>query len=180
MKYYLSTAGKKACKGCTWLLSLAKKENGYDLIQFKRGLSANRDLMKLYSGEPAIILDTGEFFVGDAAGNPIRISTPLANGIACVIADTSWRDKDEVVVRYADMITSDGVTPTEADSSVFGGIILLNEDQIPIGIGSIVNWVAGSDSATLLLGYFSSINITEFTTADVDLIIQHAEAGLNP
>lgn len=74
MKYFLSTAGKKCCKGCTWLLSLARKEEGYDLIQFKRGTSNHKNLMKLYPGEPAVILDTGEFYVGDAGGNPILIN----------------------------------------------------------------------------------------------------------
>lgn len=74
MKYFLSTAGKKCCKGCTWLLSLARKEEGYDLIQFKRGTSEHRRLMKLYPGEPAVILDTGEFYIGDAVGNPMLIN----------------------------------------------------------------------------------------------------------
>lgn len=74
MKYRLSTAGKKCCKGCTWLLSLARNEEGYDLIQIKRGLSQHRDLMKLYPGEPAVILDTGEFYIGDAAGKPMLIN----------------------------------------------------------------------------------------------------------
>ena len=56
MKYFLSTAGKKCCKGCTWLLSLARNEEGYDLIQLKRGFSKNRDLMKLYPGEGRFII----------------------------------------------------------------------------------------------------------------------------
>ncbi len=74
MKYVLSTAGRKCCKDCSWLLSLAQKEEGYDLIQFKRGVSENIDQMKLYPGEPAIVLDTGEFYIGDATGKPILIN----------------------------------------------------------------------------------------------------------
>ena len=74
MKYFLSTAGRKCCKDCTWLLSLAQKEEGYDLIQFKRGMSENIDQMQLYPGEPAIVLDTGEFYIGDATGKPILIN----------------------------------------------------------------------------------------------------------
>lgn len=33
MKYYLLTAGKKCCRGCTWLPHLARNEEGYDLMQ---------------------------------------------------------------------------------------------------------------------------------------------------
>lgn len=74
MKYRLSTAGKKCCKGCTWLLSLVRNEAGYDLIQLKRGISENKHLMRLYPGEPAFILDTGELYIGKADGTPCLIN----------------------------------------------------------------------------------------------------------
>lgn len=179
MKYYLSTAGKKCCKGCTWLLSLAKKENGYDLIQLKRGLAHNKHLMNLYPGEPAIILDTGEFYIGDANGTPVLINPPSTNEVVCVVADSHWGDSDVAVVPYSEMITSDGTTPTEDDDGKFGCVVILDEEiQTPIGVGYIANWVAGSDSAMVTLGYFNEINIKEFTTEDVDAILEHAEALL--
>lgn len=185
MKYYLSTAGRKCCKDCTWLLSLARNETGYDLIQFKRGFSQNRDLMKLYPGEPAIILDTGEFYIGDAAGRPILINPngaaiPDTGGILCIQNDTQWKQGDVVSVPYAAMITSDGTEPIADNEGRYSCAVLLNANNVPVGIGFITQWRASELSARILLGYFNQVDLVEFTEEDLDAIIAHAEARIKP
>lgn len=184
MKYFLSTAGKKGCKCCTWLLSLAKNEEGYDLIQLKRGFSQNRDLMKLYPGEPAIILDTGEFYIGDAAGRPMLINPggaamPDTGDILCIRNDTQWKQGDMVSVPYADMITSDGTEPIADNEGRYSCAVLLNANNVPVGIGFITRWRAAELSAQVLIGYFNQVALVEFTEGDVDSIIEHAEARLD-
>lgn len=74
MKYRLVTSGKKCCCDCTWKLELAQSEDGYDLIQIKRGLLADIDKMKLQPGEPAIVLDSKDFYIGCLDGKPIHIN----------------------------------------------------------------------------------------------------------
>ena len=177
MKYVLSTAGKKCCKGCTWLLSLAQNEKGYDLIQFKRGLAENRNLMKLYPGEPAVILDTGEFYIGDATGRPILINpngaaVPQTDSVLCTVADPGWSNGDSVYISYDAMITSDGSVPDARDAEKYSCIVLVNGDAIPVGIGFILDWVGAEGSADVVVGFF---NQTEFTDEDIDLIMQYAE-----
>lgn len=184
MKYYLSTSGKKACKCCTWRLTLARNEKGYDLIQFKRGISDNRGLMKLYPGEPAIILDTGEFYIGDASGKPILINPSGAvmhqvGQVLCIRNDPSWVQGATVSVPYADMITSDGVAPTADDEGRYGCAVLLNADNVPVGVGFVSQWEASDSSAKFLLGYFNQKDLVEFNEADVDAIIAHAEDRLS-
>jgi len=185
MRYFLSTAGKKCCKGCTWLLSLARNEEGYDLIQLKRGFSKNRDLMKLYPGEPAIILDTGEFYIGDATGRPIHINPngaamPDTGDILCIRNDTQWKQGDVVSVTYADMITSDGTEPIADNEGKYSCAVLLNANNVPVGIGFITQWRAPELSARILLGYFNQVDLVEFTEEDIDAIIAHAVARINP
>lgn len=177
MKYYLSTAGKKCCKGCTWLLSLAQNEKGYDLIQFKRGLAENRNLMKLYPGEPAVILDTGEFYIGDATGRPILINPngaamPQTDAVLCTVVDPGWSDGDSVSISYDAMITSDGSVPDARDAEKYSCIVLINGDAVPVGIGFVLDWVGTEGSADVVVGLFNQI---EFTDEDIDLIMQYAE-----
>lgn len=183
MKYFLSTAGKKCCKGCTWLLSLARNEKGYDLIQIKRGFSQNRNLMKLYPGEPAIILDTGEFYIGDASGKPILINPkgagmPQTGSILCIKHQSGWSQGDVVTVPYSDMITSDGVAPTGVDGGKYSCAAILDENDVPIGVAFKLSWVEAEQSAKFLIGYFNHVNLLEFTTADIDAILEHAEANI--
>ena len=182
MKYYLSTAGKKCCKGCTWLLSLAQQENGYDLIQFKRGVSENRELMKLYPGEPAIILDTGEFFIGDATGRPIHINPsgsvlPAVGNILCIRDVPDWEQGDEVTVFYEDMVTSDGLPPKNSDEGRYSCAVILGYSDIPVGVAFVKEWGVDADSATFILGYFN--HMTEFTDEDIDNIIERAKQRLD-
>jgi len=177
MKYFLSTAGKKCCKGCTWLLSLAQNEKGYDLIQFKRGLAENRNLMKLYPGEPAVILDTGEFYIGDATGRPILINPngaamPQTDAVLCTVADSGWSSGDSVHISYDAMITSDGSVPDARDAEKYSCIVLINGDAVPVGIGFILDWASTENSADVVVGFFDQ---TEFTENDIDLIMQYAE-----
>lgn len=184
MKYYLVTTGKKCCKDCTWLLSLAKKEEGYDLIQIKRGFSENRSLMKLEPGEPAIILDTGEFYIGDAAGNPILINPsgaalPQSGNILCIRTQKNWSQGDEVAVSYSDMITSNGVAPTAADKSMYSCAVIVDDTDVPVGVAFIQDWLHTDNSAKMILGYFNHVDLKEFTTEDIDAIIAHAEAQLD-
>lgn len=184
MKYYLSTAGKKCCADCTWLLSLAKNEKGYDLIQFKRGFAEHRDLMKLYPGEPAVILDTGEFYIGDAAGNPILINPngaaiPQSGNVLCIKNQSDWSQGDEIVVNYDDMITSDKAIPTSASKNRYSCAVILDEKNVPIGIAFCLDWCYSDTEAQFLVGYFNYTDLgDEFTPDDIDAIIQHAEARL--
>lgn len=185
MKYFLSTSGKKCCEECTWLLSLARKENGYDLIQIKRGFSENRGKMKLYPGEPAIIMDTGEFYIGDANGKPILINPsggmviPNAGNILCIRNKSEWSQGDTVEVSYSDMITSDGITPISENDDVYSCAVILNAMDVPVGIAFKVDWNHTDTSATFIVGYFNYTELVEFTRADVDAIIQHAEEEMN-
>ena len=177
MKYFLSTAGRKCCKRCTWLLSLAQNEEGYDLIQFKRGLAENRNLMKLYPGEPAVILDTGEFYIGDATGRPILINPngaamPQTDAILCTVADLGWSSGDSVHISYDAMITSDGSVPDARDAGKYSCILLVNSDAVPVGIGFILDWAHTEGVADVVVGFF---NQTEFTDEDIDLIMEYAE-----
>lgn len=179
MKYYLSTAGRKCCKGCTWLLSLAQNEAGYDLIQFKRGLAENRNLMKLYPGEPAIVLDTGEFYIGDATGRPILINPngaamPQSDAVLCTVADPGWVQGDSVEIAYEAMITSDASVPDARDAGKYSCIVLVNGEAVPIGIGFILDWVSTAESASAVIGFFNQT--TEFTPEDIDMIIEYASA----
>ena len=155
MKYFLSTAGKKCCKGCTWLLSLGQHENGYDLIQIKRGLAEHRNLMRLQPGEPAVILDTGEFYIGDASGRPILINPsgaamPQTDAILCV-QDEGWSQGESVDVLYENLITTDGKVPNSQDSSMYQAVIILN-DSIPVGIGFITDWQATNEALSMVVG----------------------------
>ena len=182
MKYFLSTAGKKCCKGCTWLLSLGQQENGYDLIQFKRGVSEHRELMKLYPGEPAIILDTGEFFIGDATGRPIHINPsgsvlPAVGNILCIRNDDTWVQGDEVTILYSDMITSDTIPPKNSDVGRYSCAIILDVSDVPIGVAFVKEWEVDDVSATFLIGYFNSM--IEFTDEDVDYLFDKAKERLN-
>lgn len=179
MKYYLSTAGRKCCKGCTWLLSLAQNEAGYDLIQFKRGLAENRNLMKLYPGEPAIVLDTGEFYIGDATGRPILINPngaamPQSDAVLCTVADPGWVQGDSVEIAYEAMITSDASVPDARDAGKHSCIVLVNGEAVPIGIGFILDWVSTAESASAVVGFFNQT--TEFTPGDIDMIMEYASA----
>lgn len=179
MKYYLSTAGRKCCKGCTWLLSLAQNEAGYDLIQFKRGLAENRNLMKLYPGEPAIVLDTGEFYIGDATGRPILINPngaamPQSDAVLCTVADPRWVQGDSVEIAYEAMITSDASVPDARDAGKYSCIVLVNGEAVPIGIGFILDWVSTAESASAVIGFFNQT--TEFTPQDIDMIMEYASA----
>lgn len=184
MKYFLSTAGKKCCKDCTWLLSLAKQENGYDLIQIKRGFSQNRNLMKLYPGEPAIILDTGEFYIGDATGRPILINPsggfvlPNSGNIICVEDKSEWAHGSQIVIPYEDMITSDGVQPEYANDGVYSCAVIIDEASVPVGIAFKLDWNYSESSALFMVGYFNQDKIVEFTESDIDAIIHHAEMRL--
>ena len=183
MKYILSTAGRKCCKGCTWLLSLARNEEGYDLIQFKRGLSEHRNLMKLYPGEPAVILDTGEFYIGDVNGRPILINPngaamPQTGCILSVRQQEGWAQGASVDVLYSNLITSDDEVPTSSDVGRYSCAVIIDENNVPIGVAFVTNWVQGEDSARFVLGYFESDEMTEFTSEDVNAIIAHAEANL--
>lgn len=151
----------------------------------KRGFSQNRDLMKLYPGEPAIILDTGEFYIGDAVGKPILINPngaamPDTGDILCIKNDTQWKQGDVVSVPYADMITSDGVEPIADNEGRYSCAVLLNANNAPIGIGFITQWRAPELSASVLLGYFTQVDLVEFTEEDIDAIIAHAVARLQP
>lgn len=184
MKYYLSTAGRKCCKGCTWLLSLAQQENGYDLIQFKRGVSENRELMKLYPGEPAIILDTGEFFIGDATGRPIHINPsgsvlPAVGNILCIRNNgntVEWEQGDEVIVRYEDMITSDTLPPKNSDEGRYSCAVIIDDSDIAVGIAIVTEWCVDDNAAKFIVGYFNPLS--EFTDEDVDSIISRAKQRL--
>lgn len=184
MKYYLSTAGKKCCKGCTWLLSLARNEEGYDLIQLKRGFSQNRKLMKLYPGEPAIIMDTGEFYIGDASGRPILINPsgaamPETGDILCIRNNAEWHQGDTVSVPYSEMITSDGDTPTDIEAGRYSCAVIINANNVPVGIGFVVDWQETELSASFCLGFFNQVDLAEFTEDDIDKIIAHAESRLD-
>lgn len=183
MKYFLSTAGKKCCKDCTWLLSLARQETGYDLIQIKRGFSQNKHLMKLYPGEPAIILDTGEFYIGDAGGKPILINPsgaaiPQTGSILCIKNKSEWTQGDEVTVPYADMITSDGVTPIADNEGRYSCAVVLDANNVPVGIAFTLDWRYAELSAKFLVGYFNHVDMVEFTESDIDNIIARAESRL--
>ena len=182
MKYFISTAGKKCCKGCTWLLSLARNEEGYDLIQFKRGLSEHKHLMKLYPGEPAVVLDTGEFYIGDVNGRPILINPDGAAlpDTGCVLSirnQPEWSQGAEVTVAYTDLITSDDEPVGEFDDGRYGCAIIIDDNNIPVGVAFLTDWGSLDTGATFIVGYFNSS--LEFTNADIDAIITHAEANLN-
>lgn len=184
MKYFLSTAGKKCCKDCTWLLSLARKEEGYDLIQLKRGFSDNKHLMKLYPGEPAVILDTGEFYIGDAAGRPMLINPngafmPETGSSLCVRNDASWTQGSEVLIDHSDFITSDDEPPNDADCGRYICAVILDDSDVPVGIGFIEDWCADNTKASVLIGYFTPTEMVEFTESDIDLLIQQAEEEIN-
>lgn len=184
MKYFLSTAGKKCCKGCTWLLSLARNEEGYDLIQLKRGLSEHKHLMKLYPGEPAIILDTGEFYIGDAEGRPILINPdgaamPVTGSILCIRNQSDWTQGSTVTVDYADMITSDYKPVGYSDIGRYGCAVIIDDTSIPIGVAFTQDWQVTDSSASFLIGYFVPEPMQEFTENDIDLIISHAKGNLS-
>jgi hypothetical protein len=141
--------------------------------------------MKLYPGEPAIILDTGEFYIGDATGRPIHINPngaamPDTGDILCIRNDTQWKQGDVVSVPYADMITSDGTEPIAHNEGKYSCAVLLNANNVPVGIGFITQWRAPELSARVLLGYFNHVDLVEFTEKDIDAIIKHAEARINP
>ena len=182
MKYFLSTAGKKCCKGCTWLLSLARNEEGYDLIQFKRGLSEHKHLMKLYPGEPAVVLDTGEFYIGDANGRPVLINP---DGVAlpdtgCVLGirnQSEWTQGTEVTVAYSDLISSDAKPVGESDEGKYSCAVIIDDNDMPVGVAFLTDWGSLDTGATFIIGYFNQL--VEFTNADIDAIITHAEAKIN-
>lgn len=183
MKYNLSTAGRKCCKGCTWLLSLARNEEGYDLIQFKRGLAEHRNLMKLYPGEPAIILDTGAFYVGGVNGRPILINPngaamPQTGCVLCVRNQEDWSEGALVTVSYSDLITSDEEVPSSSDIGRYSCAIVVDESNVPVGMAFVSNWQYSEEAAQFQVGYFKD-NLTEFTADDVSSIIAHAEANLD-
>lgn len=52
----------------------AKNDEGYDLIQIKRGNKADFENVKLKEGEPAICLDTRQLYVGGSNGEKILIN----------------------------------------------------------------------------------------------------------
>lgn len=100
MKYFLSTSGKKCCCKCTWKLQLAQKEDGYDLIQIKRGFDRDRDKMKLQPGELAIVFDTGALYIGDEHSKPM-----LLNGASIGYVMKPFTDADlDAIIAEAEAI----------------------------------------------------------------------------
>ena len=57
--------------------------------------------------------------------------------------------------------------------------VILNANNVPVGVGFITQWRAPELSAKFLLGYFNQVDSVEFTEEDVDAIIAHAEARLH-
>ena len=179
MKYYLVTSGKKCCCDCTWKLKLAQNEDGYDLIQVKRGYERDIKSMKLQPGEPAIVFDTGAFFIGGSDGTPILINKASIGADSAVLKVIRTQlATGLVVIPYEDMIAPDGTHPTAGAVSLYSAILICNDDGQPLGIASVQNWSYSSTEAQLFYKAFSDavVNMTPVTDADLDAIIAHAEA----
>lgn len=179
MKYFLSTSGKKCCCDCTWRLQLAQNEDGYDLIQIKRGYSQDIKSMRLQPGEPAIVFDTGALFIGGSDGKPILINKNSIGADSAVLTVIQTQmDTGEIIVSYEDMTAPDGTHPTAADMSIYSVILFCNSDGQPLGIASVLDWNYSDTSAKLSYRAFSDAisSMVPFTDADLDAIIEHAEA----
>ena len=142
MKYTLVPIGEKGpCTCCQREYRLVEDTDGYDLIQFKRGNQVNFGGLQLEPGEPAFVLDTGKFYIGSATGVPILInggggqsSSPLAT------LDSNFESGSLIVVPYADMITADSATPTAADVGTYLSILVVSDNNMPVGQGYLTNW----------------------------------------
>lgn len=179
MKYYLATSGKKGCCNCTWRLKLAQNEDGYDLIQIKRGYNSDIKGMKLQPGEPAIVFDTGAFYIGGSDGTPMLINkSSVSADSAVLIVINSQLDTGLVVIPYGDMYAPDGTHPTAGDVSLYSAILVCNDDRKPLGIASVQKWSYSDTEAQVYYTAFSdaAMDLVPFTDADLDAIIAHAEA----
>lgn len=179
MKYYLATSGKKCCCDCTWRLKLAQNEDGYDLIQIKRGYQRDIRGMKLQPGEPAIVFDTGAFYIGSSDGTPLLINNSSVGADSSVlIVINSQLSTGLVVIPYDNMYAPDGTHPTDGDISLYSTVLVCNNDGQPLGIASVQNWSYSETEAQLYYTAFSdaATNLIPFTDADLDAIIAHAEA----
>lgn len=156
MKYVLKEVNPSECT-CGKTYQLVEDNDGYDLIQLKRGLQEDISSLTLYPGEPAFVLDTGRLYIGNAEGIPVLINggSTGTSGLATI---GDFEDNSLIVVPYAKMITANGSTPTKADAGNYLVISVLNEDRKPIGEGLLTNWNFTSDSAQFKYGSYVTAN----------------------
>lgn len=101
---------------------------------------------------------------------------PDTGDILCIRDNTQWKQRDEVSVPYASMITSDGTQPIADNEGRYSCAVLLNASDVPVGVGFVTQWRGSDLSARILPGYFNQVDLVEFTEKDVDTIIEHARS----
>lgn len=157
MKYILKEVNPSECT-CGKSYQLVEDNDGYDLIQFKRGVQEDIPFLTLYPGEPAFVLDTGRLYIGNADGVPVLINGGGGVGSSGLATIGDFEDGSLIVVPYAKMITANGSTPTSADAGNYLIIAVLNEDKKPIGEGVLTNWNFTPDSAQFKYGSYVTAN----------------------
>lgn len=152
MKYKLIRLGgseNNPCEcACNVQYRLVEVNEGYDLIQFKRGNQVNFGGLVLEEGEPAFILDTGKFYIGGPNGIPILINGG-SNGASSPLAvlDNDFNPGTLIEVPYSSMITANGTTPLPSDVGMYLTILVLDSNKMPIGQGFLTNWNYSDTSA---------------------------------
>lgn len=156
MKYILKEVNPSDCT-CGKTYQLIEDNDGYDLIQLKRGLQEDISSLTLYPGEPAFVLDTGRLYIGNTEGVPVLINGGNAgsSGLATI---GDFEDGSLIVVPYAKMITANGSTPTKSDAGNYLVISVLNKDKKPVGEGVLTNWNFTPDSAQFKYGSYVTAN----------------------
>ena len=132
--------------------------------------------MKLQPGEPAIVFDTGAFFIGGSDGTPILINKASIGADSTVLKIiNSELSTGLVVVPYTDMVAPDGTHPKADDVPLYSAILICDSDGQPVGIASVQNWTYSNTEAQLFYRAFSDAMIP-FTDSDLDAIIARAES----
>lgn len=155
MKYKLIQTNKCCCKRSAHY-KLVEDNDGYDLIQLKRGFQADAGNLRLEPGEPAFVMDTGRFYIGNQYGIPILINGGVPgdwkSSSLATIGD--FEDGALIEVPYASMITADRITPTAADAGHYLLISVLDSNLKPVGEAVLTNWNFTPTSAQFRYGSY--------------------------
>lgn len=152
MKYKLLEINPKDCT-CGKSYQLVEDNDGYDLIQFKRGLQADIGNLQLQPGEPAFVLDTGKLYIGNASGIPILINGDARSSSLAVIGD--YEDGALIEVPYNEMITASGSAPTAADAGTYLILSVLDSNMKPVGEAALTNWNYTENAAQFRYGSYN-------------------------
>ena len=157
MKYKLVQTNEACCKRSAHY-KLVEDNDGYDLIQLKRGFQSEVGNLRLEPGEPAFVMDTGKLYIGNSYGIPILINgggTNVASSSLATIGD--FEDNSLIEVPYSRMITANGITPTAADAGIYLILSVLDSNKKPIGEAALTNWNYTADSAQFRYGSYKPI-----------------------